>query len=114
MRKLLVLLIFGSWATMSWAWGSPSSQPRALGDGFRRHRPASIADSSDGFAGMDRFSWSPDSGRMVSSGLFVIDVETGALTDLGSGRGPNWSPVGDQIVFSDTTSTQSLSDESSM
>jgi TolB protein len=71
-----------------------------------------LADSSDGFYGyVPDSSWSPDSGRIVTSGLLVIDVETGAQTDLGSGRGPNWSPVGDQIVFSDTTSTQSFYDE---
>jgi Tol biopolymer transport system component len=113
MRKLLVLLIFGSWATMSWAWASPIPPSPELwvmaSDGTDQRV---LADSGDGFYGYGPdSSWSPDSGRMVSSGLFVIDVETGALTDLGSGRGPNWSPVGDQIVFSDTTSTQSFYDE---
>lgn len=113
MRKLLVLLIFGSWATMSWAWASPTPPSPELwmmdSDGTDQRV---LADRSDGFYGYGKnSSWSPDSGRIVTSGLFVIDVGTGALTDLGSGRGPDWSPVGDQIVFSDTNSTPSFYDE---
>ena len=113
MRKLLVLLIFGSWATMSWAWASPTPPSPELwmmdSDGTDQRV---LADRSDGFYGYGPdSSWSPDSGRIVTSGLLIIDVGTGALTDLGSGRGPNWSPVGDQIVFSDTTSTPSFYDE---
>lgn len=61
----------------------------------------------DGYA-----TWSPDGGRIAfdrvadpqypdSSGLRMVDLDTGRVTRLdgGSGSGPTWSPVDDRIAY---------------
>lgn len=112
MRKLLILLILGSLA-MPWASASPPPPSPEFwvmsSDGTDQRL---MADSSDGFYsyGPDS-SWSPESSRIAISGLSIIDVGTGGLTDLGSGRDPAWSPVGDQIVFSDPITAEGSYDE---
>ena len=57
------------------------------------------------FDGYTDFSWSPDSTRVVTGGLVVVDVASGDTTDLGSGGDVDWSPVSDEIVFTDTSAT---------
>ncbi|MFH2096260.1 MAG: hypothetical protein ABIJ16_11185, partial [Bacteroidota bacterium] len=45
--------------------------------------------------------WSPD-GTMIlfqSGNMFLYNVTTGMITDLGAGLGPRWSPGSENIVF---------------
>lgn len=61
--------------------------------------------------GPSGLSWSPDGRRIVfqmqasghpSSGLYTIDVlniETGAISQIGLGRSPSWSPSGEWIAY---------------
>lgn len=64
-----------------------------------------------GYTSSEPASWSPDSSRLVVSGLSVIDVNTGEARSITSGRRPDWSPTGNDIVFSDTVSNPSSYDE---
>ena len=57
--------------------------------------------------------WSPDGRHIIftaasrsddgESHLFIIDVASGAIEDLGLGQGPDWSPTGSQIVYQGCT-----------
>ena len=50
-------------------------------------------------------AWSPDGTRIAlelrgdESHIGVLDVATGALTDLGRGYAPKWSPDGSRLAF---------------
>lgn len=57
------------------------------------------------------FNWSPDSTRIVfyswrdPPGLYVVNADGSGLTHLTDGANPQWSPVGDTIVFTDIVDT---------
>ncbi len=70
-----------------------------------------LTDQDDSFGYGSGFSWSPDSTRLVTDGLTIFEVATGARTHLVEGRYPDWSPVSDEIVFSQPTSTETSYDE---
>jgi Tol biopolymer transport system component len=58
--------------------------------------------------------WAPDSTRLVVStvnGLRVVDAHTGEMTDITSGRDPDWAPTDETIVFSEPASTENTYDE---
>jgi Tol biopolymer transport system component len=46
---------------------------------------------------------SPDGARVVfevlGGGMYIMDIASGSITDLGSGNRPVWSPAGDRIAF---------------
>jgi CubicO group peptidase (beta-lactamase class C family) len=65
-------------------------------DGSRRER---LLDRPVGY-----LAWSPDGRRIAlelrdDGHIGVLDLETGALADVGPGRVPKWSPDGERLVF---------------
>lgn len=107
-RSLLAVLLVGAACAIPDAAASPTP-PRpelwvmdADGTGQRM-----LAGPNEGFFDYSEGAWSPDSTRLVASGrgLLVIDVTSGRITELTSGRGPDWAPSGEEIVFSDHVST---------
>ncbi len=116
----------GLWV-LSLEGGEPQPVPAEPGEPIFRHRwpgaPAAVAQATayaqrddiwlqdtEGARrltqGEDRFYdpvLSPDGQRVVFSGLVtglhVMDLRTGALSHLGSGRWPSWRPDGSWLVF---------------
>ncbi len=114
MRKVAILAILALLTGVPWAGASPIPPRPELwvmdADGTGQ-RP--LSGQEDHFGYGDGFSWSPDSTRLVVDGLAIFDVASGARTELGGGNGryPDWSPVSDEIVFSQVTSTETSYDE---
>lgn len=100
MKKILVLIALGSLGVVPGVGASPVPAEPELwvmdADGTDQRMLGNRASGLDGYG---KFSWSPDSTRIVASGLVVIDVSTGEVTRLDPGGNPDWSPVADEIVF---------------
>lgn len=70
-----------------------------------------LTDPDDGFGYATDVSWSPDSTRLVTTGIVVLDVASGESVRLAEGRNPDWSPTSNDIAFAQITSTETAYDE---
>lgn len=113
MRRLLCFLLLFPVGVMPWASASPRPPSNELwimrADGTDQQ--VLVQDNGWDYGFGSDVSWAPDSSRIVTSGLVVIEVATGARTQVGPGRDPDWSRVTDQIVFSDTISSEGSYEE---
>jgi TolB protein len=106
MRQVAALVLLASSVFPGGASASPILPAPELwimdADGTGQRQVATTGYSS----GYEGVAWAPDARRVVLGGITVVDVDSGERTNLTTGRSPDWSPTADQIVFSDTTSTQ--------
>jgi Tol biopolymer transport system component len=101
MRKTLIPLLVACMAAGPWASASPQPPPIQLwvmeADGTNQRQ---VGDDDQNYGVYRGFSWSPDSSRIVSNGLTIVNVSTGTSVMAGTGTDPDWS-ITDEIVFVD-------------